>query len=103
MARGTFVIRDGKLVPKHLAAPLGRKGPRSMLPRPYVIGDVMDSCMHPSTGQRFESKSEFRKVTKALGLTEVGNEVIPEKRDIPVGGTSIGQDLARAWDELGGD
>lgn len=41
---------------------------------PYIIRDTMDALQHPATGELFDSKSRFREVTKAHGLTEVGND-----------------------------
>lgn len=80
MARGTYVMRDGQLVPKHLAAPLQRRGPQSDLPRPMVISDTLDDMVHPATGQRYTSKKKFRDETRARGLTEVGNEAFPVRQ-----------------------
>lgn len=66
MARQTFVMRDGKLIEKHLAPPLGGVF--------YVIGDGMDATIHPCTGKLMDSKSEFRRVTRMHGCIEMGNE-----------------------------
>jgi hypothetical protein len=41
---------------------------------PYVIQDTMDAVAHPCTGELMDSKSEFRKVTRAHDCVEVGNE-----------------------------
>ena len=46
---------------------------RSDLPRPYVISDAMPATEQVD-GRFYTSKSQFRAVGKALGLTEVGNE-----------------------------
>ena len=40
----------------------------------YVSQDTMDATEHPATGEVFESKSAFRRTTKALGYEEIGNE-----------------------------
>lgn len=97
MARGTFVMRDGKLVPKHLAQPLQTRGPRSGLPRPYVISDGIE-MRHPVTGEVYTSKAKFREETRARGLTEVGNEAFPEKKvDDPV---NVEKDVKDAYDFL---
>lgn len=105
MARGTWVMRDGKLVPKHLAPPLTPKGERSALPIPYVISDNLGGIhglVHPSTGQRYDSKARFRAETEARGLTEVGNESFPvnkgpserEQRE------EVGRAIADTYDAL---
>jgi hypothetical protein len=48
---------------------------RSDLPCPMLISDTMDAAEHVD-GRFYTSKSEFRKVTRANGLTEVGTEKI---------------------------
>ena len=46
---------------------------RSDLPRPYVISDTMPETEQVD-GRHYTSKSAFRAVGRAHGLTEVGNE-----------------------------
>jgi hypothetical protein len=46
---------------------------RSELPLPSVISDSMEPIEHVD-GRFYASKAAFRAVTKAHGLTEVGNE-----------------------------
>ena len=41
---------------------------------PGIITDTMTPAMHPATGQMMDSKSAFRRVTKAHGLVELGND-----------------------------
>ena len=58
---------------------------RSSLPSPMVIRDSIggiNGLVHPATGERFDSKSQFRAETAARGLTEVGEDAFPERRDI---------------------
>jgi hypothetical protein len=47
---------------------------RSSLPVPMVISDTMEPVQHPCTGDYFSSKAQFRRVTRAHGCVEVGNE-----------------------------
>jgi len=49
---------------------------------PFVISDTMDSTKHMADGQYYDSKSEFRKATKAYGCIEVGNDAqaLPKPR-----------------------
>jgi hypothetical protein len=47
--------------------------PRSDLPLPYVISDIMDP-VEQVDGKFYTSKRQYRAVGRALGLTEVGNE-----------------------------
>lgn len=43
---------------------------------PYVRVDEMEALEHPATGQMMTSKSAFRRVTKAAGYEEVGNDLL---------------------------
>lgn len=42
----------------------------------FINDDSMPACEHPITGEVFESKSAFRRVTKAHGCVEVGNDLL---------------------------
>ena len=70
----TYVYRNGELVEKHLAAPKGIGFVRG------VISDSIPDMVHPANGKRYDSKSSFRKVTKAHGYIEVGNEKQQDNR-----------------------
>jgi hypothetical protein len=52
---------------------------RSDLPLPYVIGDETEPLEHVD-GKFYTSKAAFRAVTRAHGLTEVGNEKFKPKQ-----------------------
>lgn len=67
----TYVLRKGKLVEKHLAAPLVANG------APYVISDIMEPTRHMATNRYYTSKAKFRQATKASGCVEIGNDVGP--------------------------
>ena len=41
---------------------------------PSIIRDTMDACLHPATGEMIDSKREFRRITRAHKLIEVGDE-----------------------------
>jgi hypothetical protein len=41
---------------------------------PNVISDIMPETRHMANGKNYDSKSEFRKATKAAGCVEVGND-----------------------------
>ena len=81
MTRGRFVIRNGEVVrkggPKDIPLPVKR----SDLPCPMLISDDMPAAEHVD-GNFYTSKSGFRAVTRANGLTEVGNEKMPTKPKI---------------------
>lgn len=72
MTRGTFVMRNGKLVPKHLAPP---KYSNSKM-RQVISDDLGADLEHQgfSDGRRTASKSTFRKWTREAGLVEKGND-----------------------------
>lgn len=73
MPREVYVLRDGKLVPKHEA--------ESFFRAPGVIRDQMAPLRHMANGVVVDSKSEFRQITKAHGLEEVGTSAsTPNKR-----------------------
>lgn len=90
--RETYVMRNGELVEKNRAAPL------SADPRVHVISDVMPAMRHPITGKLMDSKSEFRKVTRAAGCVEVGNDKWPERK--PIENPPVRPDLVRAIRQL---
>ena len=62
----TYVLRNGKLVEKHKAAPLHDA--------PSVISDIMDPTLHHADGKMYDSKKSFRAATKAAGCIEYGND-----------------------------
>lgn len=69
MSRETYVMRDGALVPKRLAAPLhapDRVGP-------FVRSDTID-LVNPIDGKRYDSRSAYDAVARRAGLVEVGTE-----------------------------
>lgn len=47
---------------------------------PFVVSDSINPTWHPADGKRYESKSRFRRVTKAAGCEEVGNERQVDRR-----------------------
>jgi hypothetical protein len=49
---------------------------------PYVISDHMEPTKHHATGKVHDSKSQFRRDTKAAGCVEIGNEPIRPCRPI---------------------
>ena len=81
MERGTFVYRDGGMVPKHLAPPPFGRGPRSGLPAPAVRSDTIDALRGMHDGRLYDSKASLRASYKAHGVREVGTEVDAHLRD----------------------
>lgn len=68
-----WVYRNGEIVekggPKDIRPPVARAD----MPCPMLIGDSMQAAEHVD-GKFYESKSAYRRVTKANGLIEVGND-----------------------------
>lgn len=91
--RETYVLRNGKLVPKSQAAPLRSAGP-------YIQSDYLPAMVHPITGKKMDSKSQFRAVTRAHGCVEVGNEQQRDTRRVEM--PNLKADIGRAITELGG-
>lgn len=90
MTRGVFVYRNGKIVPKHRAAP--RHGQRVG----GVISDDLGADLEHhgfADGRRTASKSVFRRWTKEAGLVEKGND---RERARPVAAPDLRSDVAQA-------
>ena len=81
MIRGTWVFRDGKLVPKHEAAPL--RGPASDLPCPMLQRDHMEPVKGMHDGKTYDSKSALRASYRngPVKYVEYGNDVPMTPRD----------------------
>lgn len=67
----TYVFQDGRMVDKATGEPI-ESSPISFA-APHVIRDCMDATVHMADGKTYESKSAFRKATKAAGCVEVGD------------------------------
>jgi hypothetical protein len=97
MARtGTWVYRNGKLVPKHKATPrIARHGNG-----PNVISDSLGTHLrHMGTGEMLDSKSAFRAADKACGAVCVGNESTAKPRRY-IEPPRPGPDIKRAIEQL---
>ena len=55
------------------------RGPRSDLPLPYIISDIMEPTEQVD-GKFYTSKRKFRAVGRSHGLTETGNEKLQPKQ-----------------------
>jgi hypothetical protein len=58
----------------HNCMPEVAGAPSDKLPVPMFISDTMDATEHPCDGKRYDSKVQFRRVTKAHGCVEIGND-----------------------------
>lgn len=79
MIRGSWVWRNGELVEKGGPKDVRPVAPRSNLACPMIVSDHMPAAEHVD-GKFYESKSAYRRVTKANGLIEVGNEKLNQPR-----------------------
>lgn len=69
--RRTYVMRDGKLVPKEDAGPRPQSGPFHMPDiRPFVTTD----------GVEITSRSSLRAYEQRTGTRQVGNDIAPPGR-----------------------
>lgn len=66
-----FDLGDGRSVFRRIDASPAPK--RSSLPTPRIISDTMDPTEHVD-GRFYESKAQYRAVTKANGCIEIGND-----------------------------
>lgn len=91
MTRGTYVMRNGKLVLKHLAGP--RHSNAKM--RQVISDDLGADLEHHGfdDGRRTASKSTFRRWTKEAGLVEKGND---RERPRPAKDPDLRRDVALA-------
>jgi hypothetical protein len=74
---------------------------RSDLPLPNVISDTMEPTEQVD-GKFYTSKSQFRKVGRSLGLTEVGNEKQKPRRktyDAPAFKEKRRETIKRAFEQ----
>jgi hypothetical protein len=93
MARVIYVLRNGELVEKHRAAP-----PHASADAPQVIRDGMDPTFNHATGRFYDSKRAYERDTRRAGCVVVGNERLPERRPVVLGG--VGRDIKRAIEQL---
>ena len=87
---------ENGMIPIEIASPKGTD------PRFYVISDTMPSTRHMATGKYFDSKSEFRKETKATGNIEYGNDaaLTRPRKPIPLSRQQRREDIKRTIFEV---
>lgn len=64
---------------------------------PAIHRDYMDPATHPYDGVTTDSKSAFRRATKAAGMIEMGTDA-PRERTAPVRDPITKADIAEAWE-----
>lgn len=90
-----YVFRQGKWVERGSSDDTGFNPDTSR--SHAVIQDTMNPTWHPATGEVLDSKSAFRRATKAAGCEEFGNDV-PKTRDRYNRG-DLKESIIRAYDE----
>lgn len=66
---------------------------------PSIITDTQDALLHPADGKRYDSKSQFRRVTKEHGLIELGNDA-PMTRRAELQPEGVEDDIAQSIEML---
>lgn len=93
MTRGTYVMRNGKLVPKHLAPPKHAGKSRQ------VISDDLGADLEHMAfddGRRTASKSVFRRWTRESGCVEKGNDREVSQRQFGADTSHVKRDVTEA-------
>lgn len=67
---------------------------------PAIISDHMAALKHPCTGQIFDSKSQFRAVTRANGCRELGNDAPIAPKKLEIDRKALREDIFRSISEL---
>lgn len=70
---------------------------------PNVISDIMAPTRHMADGHTYDSKSEFRKATRAHGCVEVGTDKSVEpgpRKQIRLSRQERAQDIRRTIEQL---
>ncbi len=91
----SYVYRNGQVIEKHLAEPLVQADAA-----PHVISDIQPELRHMGTGKVTDSKSEFRKMTKASGCIEVGNDMPPPRKPAKLDRRERAEDIRKAIYDL---
>ena len=88
----TYVIRDGKLIEKHLAPLRGDDA------RVHIISDTMELTRHMADGKYYDSKQKFREATKANGCVEIGNDssLYKSRKPIPLSREQRREDIKKS-------
>lgn len=78
--RGTWVMRDGKLIPKHEAPPLNPVHGRG----PMIISGTIDHVLNMADGKRYTCKRSYEKAVRAAGCEIIGNEPVEKRANVYV-------------------
>jgi hypothetical protein len=95
MGRCTYVLRNGELTPKHLAAPPSQAGAA-----PMVRPDGMAPVRSMADGRVYDSRSRYYASLRALGCEIVADERAPFERRPELRSEGVGPDILRTIEEL---
>lgn len=93
-----YVLRNGELVPAHLAP--RQPVQRSSLPAPNIVRDAMDPIVSMTDGQLYDSKSAYYGAVRAAGCEIVGDDKAPFDKKPEYHPQNVAQDIKRAIEEL---
>ena len=97
--RGSWVVRDGKLVPKHLAPPRMYRGAGLQ-----VIKDIEPFQNIAVDGKVIGGRRQRRDMIRAHNLIEVGNEPPVNRKQLPEWSTrEFANDIKQAYRDHGHD
>ena len=71
MSRGVWIVRNGELIPKHLAPPLHPRFGEG----PMVIGDGLPDVLNPVNGKIYDSKHAYERAVRDAGCHILGGEM----------------------------
>ena len=94
----TYVFRDGKVIPKHLAPPLHPRHGSG----PMIISDFTEPVKSLVDGHRYSSKRQYRDHLRAHGCVEVGNDfnAMPQKNAPSGVDTNVAPAIAQAVEQV---
>ena len=92
----TYVMRNGELVDAATAPP--RVQVHGVAP--FVISDGMAPTLHHADGRYYDSKRQYRDVTRAHGCVEVGNERQKSRQPVKLDKRRRVEDIKRSIYEL---
>lgn len=98
MARATYVLRNGKLVEKHLASPLHARHRQA----PNIRTDGMEPIRSMADGKVYDSKSTYERSVRAHGCEIVGNErtSFDRRADFTPARGEIARDVKQSIEQL---
>lgn len=74
MPRKRYVFRQDKITGEVVCIDISESVSAPKEPSaPEIIQDSIDPLLHPCDGRLYESKSEYRRVTKLHGMVELGD------------------------------